>query len=66
MMDYEMARARQREIRQRVEQARLAIEARRAREPRRTVRLAVATGLARLALLLAGQKAVRAALGEAR
>src|SRR5215467_371424 len=48
MMEYEMVRARQDEIRRSVERARLAIEARRARGPRRTLRVAVATGLARL------------------
>jgi hypothetical protein len=66
MMDYEMARARQEEIRRRVERERLAMEARRSHEPRRTLRLAIGTRLARLGLRLAGQTAVRAALGEAR
>ena len=66
MMDYEMAKARQEEIRRCVERERLAIQARRSREPRRTLRLAAGTRLARLGLRLAGPTAVRAALGEAR
>ena len=66
MMDYEMAKARQEEIRRCVERQRLVIEARWSREPRRTLRLALGTRLARLGLRLAGPTAVRAALGEAR
>jgi hypothetical protein len=66
MMDYEMARARQEEIRRMVERDRLVMDARRSREPGRPLRLVVGTGLARLGLRLAGPTAVRAALGEAR
>jgi len=63
MMDYEMVRQRQDEIRRGVERAMLAKSA---RPLRRTVCVSVGTGLARLGMLLAGRTAVRAALGEAR
>ncbi|HYW25702.1 MAG TPA: hypothetical protein VE953_16140 [Terriglobales bacterium] len=66
MMEYETAKARQEEIRRMVERNRLAIDALRSREPRRPLRQAVGTGLARLGLRLAGQTAIRSALGEAR
>jgi hypothetical protein len=65
MMEYEMVRRRQDEIRRSAEIARLVMDARRGTGPRRTLRLAMGAGLARLALRLAGQKALRAALGEA-
>jgi hypothetical protein len=63
MMEYEMVRRRQEEIRRFVERSNLA---RSARRPRRPLRLALGTGLARVGLMLAGPTAVRAALGEAR
>jgi hypothetical protein len=63
MMDYEMVRQRQEEIRRSVERSLLAVSA---RPPRRPLRISVGTGLARLGMLLAGPTAVRAALGEAR
>lgn len=63
MMDYEAVRQRQDEIRRSVERELLAMSC---CPPRRPLRIAVGTGLARLGLLLAGQTAVRAALGEAR
>ena len=63
MMDYEVARQRQAEIRRSVEQEMLAS---RARPSRRPLRISVGTGLARLGMLLAGPMAVRAALGEMR
>ena len=65
-MDYEMIRQRQEAIRRGVERERLALVARRARGHRPTLRLSVGTALARLGLRLAGQTAVRAALGEMR
>jgi hypothetical protein len=65
MMEYEMAKARQEEIKRMAERYRLAMDAGRSREPRRTVRLVVGIGLARFGLRLAGRTAVRAALGEA-
>ena len=63
MMEYEAVRQRQDEIRRDVERGMLAMKARR---PRRRLRIAVGTGLARLGLMLAGQTEVRAALGQAR
>jgi hypothetical protein len=66
MMEYEAVTERQEAMRRGVARQRLALEARRARAPRRPLRLAVGTGLARLGLRLAGQTAVRAALGDAR
>ena len=63
MMEYEVVRQRQEEIRRAVERSRLAVSARRARRP---LRISVGTGLARLGLVLAGAPAVRAALGLAR
>lgn len=63
MMEYEAVRERQDEIRRSVERGRLVTSARGARGP---LRISVGTGLARLAVLLAGPTAVRAALGEAR
>ena len=63
MMEYEMVRRRQDETRRGVERAVLAMSA---RPRRRSLRLAIGTGLARLVLILAGPTAVRAALGEAR
>lgn len=69
-----MIRDRMEAVRQRIEQEqdaarrrRLVAEARRpAGEPRRAVRLAAGTALARLGLLLGGPAAVRAALRSAR
>jgi hypothetical protein len=66
MMEYEAVRERQDAIRRSVERERLAVEARSGPAPRRTLRLALGTGLARLGLRLAGRQAVWAALGEAR
>ena len=63
MMEYEMVRQRQDEIRRSVERTMLATGG---RPPRRPLRVSVGTGLARLGLVLAGPTAVRAALGEAR
>lgn len=60
MIEYEMIRRRQDEIRRSVARQRLAIEA------RRPLRLAAGTALARLGLRLGGSTAIRAALGEAR
>jgi hypothetical protein len=66
MMEYEAVTRRQEEIRRSVERERLATRARSRPGPRRTLRLALGTGLARLGLRLAGRKAVWAALGDAR
>jgi hypothetical protein len=66
MMEYEAVRERQDAMRRSFEREWLAMAARSRPGPRRTLRVAAGTGLARLGLRLAGRTAVWAALGEAR
>jgi hypothetical protein len=60
-----MVKERQGEMRRSAERRLLAMDGRSRPKPRRPLRLALGTGLARLGLRLAGRQAIRAALGEA-